>query len=223
MKPKRVIILGTGNSWKNAPLGEKSWEIWGMNSPWKWWGEYATRWFEIHEMKILKQDWDHYKWIEECPIPIYMDKHYSNVPKSIPYPIDKVNRMGYLKQFSSTFAYEMALAIHEGFKEIGLYGIEMSGGSFRERFIELPSLMYWIGIAMGCGIKVHLEDKGEYIHKYLYGIEYWKEVADVQMKILRALHICMVKDGVGPLTILEYYLKINPFELDTKKLLKVLK
>lgn len=197
----KVVILGTDSSWKKAPLEDPSWEVWGMNEFWVKWGQYATRWFEIHQLPILyREGWQRYKWLEKCEIPVYMAKHYARIPSSIQYPMKQVSK-GFLRQFSSTFSYEMALAIHEGFKTIGLYGIGLPNGTYRERFVELRGLLYWMGVAAGKGIKLEIPDlqESELEHRYLYGLEYWQEVKDVQEQILRALYACSKIDGVGGL------------------------
>lgn len=194
----KVLILGTIPTWNKAPLGDKSWEVWGMNAFWNTWGKYATRWFEIHPMSIILRDgWQYYKWMEDCKIPIYMLKHYNKVPSSIPFPIAEISK-GFMKQFSSTFCYQMALAIYEGFKTIGLYGVDFSGGTLRERFIEWRSILYWIGVATGRGIKIQYPDGSSDVlsHRYLYGLEYWKEIGNTRLQILKAYNQCSVFDGV---------------------------
>ncbi len=199
----KVAILGTDISWKKAPLDDNTWEVWGMNSFWDMWGKYATRWFEIHPVStMVDEGWNRYSWLTECPIPVYMIKHYKDIPNSIPYPLADVSK-GFLKQFSSTFSYEMALAIHEGFKTIGIYGIALSLGTLRERFIELQGLLYWIGVAQGRGIEIQFPeyDEDNYKHKYLYGLDYWNEVKYSKNKILSAINSVLVYryciDGVN--------------------------
>lgn len=194
----KVLILGTIPTWKQAPLGDKSWEVWGMNSFWDTWGKYATRWFEIHPISIMHNEgWKYYKWILDCPIPVYMRKHYVNIPNSIPYPLEEVSK-GYLREFSSTFCYQLALAIHEGFKTIGLYGVDFSRGSMRERFFEWRGVLYWLGVAMGRGIKIQFPNDGQKVlsHRYLYGMEYWNEITDVRSQIIRAIYKSLKIDGV---------------------------
>lgn len=182
----KVLILGTMPSWKKAPLDDSTWEVWGLGECWDWWGKYATRWFEIHPMSLmLKLGWHEYSWLSECPIPVYMKKHYATIPASIPYPLVAVSK-GFIKQFSSTFCYELALAIHEDFKTIGIYGVDFSGGTLRERFVELRGVLYWLGVAAGRGIKLQFPDQKVFEQHYLYGLQCWEETDDVRLEIGRA-------------------------------------
>lgn len=197
----KVIILGTAPSWEKAPLGDPKWEAWGLGNCWQWWGKYATRWFEIHPMSLLlKLGWNDYRWLTECPIPIYMAKHYAKVPNSIPFPLADVGGR-FLRQFSSTFCYELALAIHEGFETIGIYGITFSGGTLRERFIESRGVLYWLGVAAGRGIKIQFPDaeNKEFTHPYLYGLECWQEADFARKEIALAFLVSAysIVDGLG--------------------------
>ena len=194
----KVVILGTTRSWTEAPLGESGWEVWGMNAFWNTWGKYATRWFEIHPISIMRREgWKYYSWLTTCPIPIYMKKHYANIPNSIPYPLKEVTK-GFMKQFSSTFCYQLALAIHEGFKTIGIYGVDFSRGTLRERYVEWRGILYWLGVATGRGIEIQFPNKGEDVlsHRYFYGLDYWHEIDDVRWQITRAYYECSGFDGV---------------------------
>lgn len=202
----KVLILGTIDTWKKAPLGDPTWEVWGMGESWNWWGAYATRWFEIHPMSIILMDgWKRYSWLTECTIPVYMKKHYANIPASIPFPLAEVTK-GFMKQFSSTFCYQLALAIYERFETIGLYGVDFSRGSLRERFVEWRGILYWMGVAAGRGIKIQFpgHEGDRLAHRYLYGLEYWDEVDDVRLQIRRAcdLGVQSIIDGLG---IVNYY------------------
>lgn len=195
----KVLILGTIKTWKEAPLDDSTWEVWGMNQFWDWWGQYATRWFEIHPVSVMVYEgWKKYNWLTKCPIPVYMKKHYVNIPSSIPYPINDVSK-GLMKIFSSTFCYQLALAIHENFKTIGIYGVDFSRDSLRERFIEWRGILYWIGVATGRGIKIQFPDKGENAlgHHYLYGLDYWHEVDDVRQQVLKPFYSIVARSIDG--------------------------
>ncbi len=68
---------------------------------------------------------------------------------------------------SSSIALEMALAIHEGFAEIHLYGVDLNTES--EYAWQKPGVEYMCGIAAGRGIKVYLPDNCPLLTGTIYG------------------------------------------------------
>jgi len=97
------------------------------------------------------------------------------VPNAVLYPLKAIMALGYREYFSCTFAYQIALAIYEGYTEIGLYGIELFNGSPRERLLERACVEYWIGVAQGRGITIN-EFSGLAKQHYLYGYHYDQEL-----------------------------------------------
>ena len=95
--------------------------------------------------------------------PIYMHKHWNDIPASRPYPLEEVaqtvfegfHRAKWDAQadwYNSSPAYMLALAIHEGATTIGLYGIDVLDDS--EFNYESNCLDYLIGKAEGMGIEI---------------------------------------------------------------------
>jgi len=74
---------------------------------------------------------------------------------------------------SSTIAYELALAIHEGFAEIHIYGVDLNTES--EYAWQKPGVEYLIGVAVGRGIKVVIPDNCALLKAPLYGRGYLSE------------------------------------------------
>ena len=68
---------------------------------------------------------------------------------------------------SSSIAYELALAIYEGFEEIHLYGVDLNTES--EYAWQKPGVEYLLGVAVGRGIKVVLPDNCPLLKGTLYG------------------------------------------------------
>lgn len=130
-------------------------------------------------------DKKHFEWLqEEHDFPIYTWADYTGenildtimedaprIPNSIPYPFEildpifenfnRENRPGQV-YMPSTISYMLALAIHEGFERIEMYGVEMAagvGGANGTEYIYQKAgtealLMY----AMGKGIEVYLPE-----------------------------------------------------------------
>jgi len=64
----------------------------------------------------------------------------------------------------------IALAITEGFEEIGIYGVDMAVG--KEYIKERPSVEYFLGIARGRGIKVIIPDACDLLKtRFIYAFE----------------------------------------------------
>ena len=80
----------------------------------------------------------------------------------VPYPIEKIKRQFYIGKdcvdyFIGGVSYAIALAIYQGFKEIHIWGVWMEDGE--EHQTQKPSIEFWIGVALGRNIKVHIHGK----------------------------------------------------------------
>lgn len=193
-EPKKVAIVGFATTRVCAPYGEEGWELWSLNDPVTAAG-YAprssfTRWFQLHPPRYLAK---HYTrglqdlamhWGERTGIRLYMDQHYPEYPDSEPYPKEAVEQLsGHGWYHTSSFDWMLALAIHEGFEEIAIYGCQfyswpaMNG----EPISALQCLHYWVGVAEGRGIKVSVHGGGHlfstihlasYTSRLQYGFEH---------------------------------------------------
>ena len=180
-KRKKVAIIGCGTSRNNAPYDDKEWECWGLNEVDQ---KRADRWFEMHELYASNEK--EVKWLKKCKKPIYMIKVYEEIPMSVKFPLVNIvaKLVGCPMYFTCTFAYQIALAIHEEFETIGLFGVNLPYGSPRERLVETPCTEYWIGVANGFGIEIQIPND-EYLlhHEYLYGYDYQKEINYTKRKV----------------------------------------
>lgn len=169
-KVKKVAIVGTAMTYKDAPYSDPSWELWGLNDHWNNMPR-ATRWFEAnyeaakktpvsHQPNITRLDW-----LKKCPIPVYMEEHYEDVPMSVRYPFEEIN--DWISEidpcgrdyFTNSVSFMIALAIYEGFDVIHLYGVDMAVGSEYQN--QRPSCEFWVGIAKGRGIKFYIPDQSD--------------------------------------------------------------
>lgn len=115
------------------------------------------------------------KWLARNTTPVYMQKHYPEIPASIAYPKGRIlaefsyaHRRQY---FANQVAWMIALAITEGATHIGLFGVNYSAQSEYER--QRGSAEYWLGQLDGRGINVILPEQCTLLAepRLLYGYE----------------------------------------------------
>lgn len=189
IKPK-VAIVGTADSWKMAPFNDPEWEVWGVNNLYILLTQLQPapakpdRWFEIHEITFdngkFKRRGDpvfrgkavepYLKELAAIDCPVFMQKHWDIVPKSVVYPLQEILTMFPSRYFTNTISYELALAVAMGYKEISIYGVDMAVGG--EYHYQRPSVEYFIGIAEGRGIPVTIPAQADLLKTlFLYGFE----------------------------------------------------
>ncbi len=106
-------------------------------------------------------------------IPIFLPKIYPNIPTSMKYPLKKiVNKFG-ITYFSNTVCYMIAYAIYIGVKQIDLYGVNMKPSE--EYRHQKGGVEFWLGFAMGKGLKIEVHGKESKVLKTktgkLYGYD----------------------------------------------------
>lgn len=176
----KVAIIGCQREYiPTSVMNDPTWEVWGCNSLWNVArddrGRFrADRWFELHPM-FAQTDMELHK-IKTCPVPIYTLGLEEFAHNSVIYPLGRVERLWPFRYFTCTFAYQVALAIADRFKEIGIFGMELMYGTARECTFERACLEFWLGVAYGKGIKVHFHSKLRLCrHPFRYGYDYDKE------------------------------------------------
>lgn len=179
---RTLVIFGTSTSlreWNFDRVKDQRVEFWGCNNMYRTYPalfEYASRWFEMHRLAYLDTiPNDHVAQLAKFTGPVYMLEQTDRVPTSRAYPLAIVNKTlralgGTEGYFTSTFSYQLALAIHEGFDEVHFYGVDFYEEG--ERVFERPGLEYLIGLAQGVGVKVVLPSSCPLLTTpYLYGYE----------------------------------------------------
>lgn len=164
---RTVAIVGNADSKKYAPFEDLSKEIWGINE-WCPNLKRATRWFQLHTPDVWrhnKKDKHHLKKLQRSKIPVYMQEHYEDIPNSVAFPKEIIEKHGHI--FGSTMDYLMALAVEEGFERIELYGIDLA--IYTEYASQKPSFMYFVGLARGLGIDVFIHPESGLSVDQLYG------------------------------------------------------
>lgn len=140
----------------------------------------VDRLFELHEeawfrRKELNESADLYWEFLQQPhdFPIYMQAVHPRVPSSVKYPKAEVFKdlfSSFDRPFmTSSIGWMFALAIHEKYERIELYGCEMQYGT--EYYYQQPGGTFMIGLALGRGIEVVLHEKSTLCRAKLYGFE----------------------------------------------------
>lgn len=139
----KVVIVGKGHGCADAPLEGETWGI----------CQCLRR--RIFTMIIDMNDYSLWGRTEATADKISRAAAKKNgVPYCdlTNYPLKEVVEYFGVDYFTNTVDYAIALAIYRGFTEIDLYGVNMAFGSEYE--FEKPGVEFWIGQAMGRGIKV---------------------------------------------------------------------
>jgi hypothetical protein len=175
VKRTKVAILGTVPHKLMAPFNDLSFDIWAiahacLGDPLP----RVDRIFEIHK----EDEWRKYQsalaWQNHPDVPVYMQKVFSDVPNSIPFPYDdliakfKIFDDRAEVNFTNSISEMMAMAIDEGYKEIHIYGVNMSHHT--EYGTQKPSCEYYLGLAKGMGIKIYVPSVSDLIKtNFIYG------------------------------------------------------
>lgn len=168
MKAK-IAIVGFSGTKRLAPFDDPEWEIWGLNALYesipRW-----DRWFELHQRRanLLDEGWPHIKKLAGMTCPIYMIKHWDDIPTSVEYPLERV-LAAFRPYMTSSLSYMVALAILERPAEIGVYGVDTADEEWGS---QRPSLEYLLGCAEGRGIKVAIPGASSLLRApFLYGFQ----------------------------------------------------
>ena len=180
----KVALIGTAPSSRMlAPFNDPSWQIWGCSPGNMGQLPRVDMWFEIHG-NLLWPENKHYgepylSWLNQQTFPIYMQNN-SWVPRAMALPVKElVDEFGpYF--FTSSFAWMMALAMHKGAKEIGLFGIDMA--SRDEYILQRPGAYYFFMEAKRRGVKMTAPHESDIMQPPgLYG---FSEVTQYGRKVL---------------------------------------
>lgn len=169
---KKIAIVGKApDSMLLAPYKDPEWQIWGLNDqaglntvP------RVDTVFEMHPHDFATMFPEEHKWMmQNTTVPIFMREANPMYPRSIAYPKDIV-----IKEFgqyiTNTVSWMLALAILMEPDEIGLWGVNMAQSL--EYASQRPSCEYFIGVAIGRGIKVTIPEVSDLMKTAgLYGFD----------------------------------------------------
>ena len=156
---KVAIVGGAPGSQMLAPFGQDDWDIWVLGNQLSCYdGKRVDIVFEVHKDLSDKPD-GYIEWLIEHSPKLIVGEWFPERHEKIEiYPRDEVNALLVVgENLSSSPAYMLALAILRGYKEVGIYGIDM-GVDNHEYFKQRPYMYAWIGYARAKGIKITIPD-----------------------------------------------------------------
>jgi len=192
MRSRKIAIIGAAVSENEIAAIKKlkGYELWGMNNVFIAFPDVTfTRWFELHHFtrignRYLRRGQSRYtelfrtikeylEAINDLGIPVYMQKPFAPVKKSVKFPFREIMRFFKTQYFGCSFAWMLAFALYEHLKgqrieTIALLGVDLL---VHEYYYQRPSTEYWIGRAQGMGIQVQISNtcsllKAPWIYAY---------------------------------------------------------
>lgn len=206
---KLVIVGAEPRTRGNAPWEDSNCDIWTISN---WanadWAKRVSAVVEIHKPELYKQhplDDKYWDWLQNGSVPVYMQAVDPLVPSAQVYPLDDVLSM--LKKLkvngkdarplNSSIAFALSLGILMGYKEIDVFGVEMSNSS--EYRSQQPIFAFWVGFAAGRGVKLNINCTQDLFIQPLYGYEdmlnneklhsYINGLKEQQAEVLRQNHM----------------------------------
>jgi hypothetical protein len=159
--------------------------------------DHRMRWFEIHGKSKWEHEGlqDYYRWLADAAkrrFPVYLKEPNDHVPDGIVYPREHIYQRFAPNPIyiTCTCSWQIALAIDELTQKytledgrevywaipnakIGIWGIDMmvADKTFGQEYsYQRPSVEYWLGKAMECGIEVYVPDTCDILKSiYPYG------------------------------------------------------
>ena len=129
---KKLCIVGTAGSKSQAPYTDDSFEIWATGTAQVYDDvKRIDRLFEFHPKRywgipaVMER-------LNEFKGELMMQEHYEEIPNSQPYPYDAVRKQFYLPIMgeslfvTNSITWIILLAIHEGYRDISLFGVHMA-------------------------------------------------------------------------------------------------
>lgn len=164
---KSVSLVGKGDGWERAYKdAEQGREIWCVSTVFERLQAVdvqPSRIFQLHKRELFEP------WLHSHGSRVILMKPDDTIPEASILPVNRLMKH-FGPIFSSTFAWMFALAISEGYKEIGCVGIHLSHHT--EYQGQRDSFFYFVGVAEALGIKVNIPpDSDVFIRNHAYGLE----------------------------------------------------
>lgn len=172
-RPK-IAIIGPSASRDAGQFCDRTWSLWGLNAayrnraPLPW-----ARMFNLHRLAHLVRDvpqyveWDAYFSYRNPRVPMYVvDSWRGLLRNQVLFPRRALQDKPQGDYHASSFDWMVALAIHEGAQAIAVHGAKFAvEGPGQEPVSAWACLEYWLGVAVGRGIRVMTHADCELFHQ----------------------------------------------------------
>ncbi len=149
-----VALIGKSPGRELAPEHGGSVTTWGVNDIVRHRQVGVCFWMDRRILADTNQDRVVTASVNKTNTPMYSVQKWEDIPTSIAYPIDNVTKFFGVDYFADSCCYMLALAIYQGFSHIKMYGWTYAWGSVY--VVQRPCVEYWLGVAMGRGVKVSI-------------------------------------------------------------------
>lgn len=185
---RTLAIVGSHPATRDlAPFDDPNYEIWVFNeaaqAPW------CKRWdvaFQLHKPEVYMSPNNysnaaHWDWLQQNHgrKVVYMQEYDELVPNSRGYPLEAIRDTlpgavmhldtGDVTWIDSTPSYALILALYLGYRDIHVWGVELSSNT--EYYRQLPNWVYWCGVAEGMGVNLVLHSGHVHFQTPLYGYQ----------------------------------------------------
>ncbi len=185
-KKRKIAIVGTADSYKDAPVYDDSWEIWTFCAMWETIPR-CDRFFEMHDQDHFfntEIDEKLFEFIRKSGKDAYVADPIQ-FPDATPFPFKKLYDKFGRRYFTSTAAYVVALALLESPDQIGLWGVDMA--SDNEYATQRACCEYYLGMIVWAGIKLYIHPDSSLLKGSLYpSTDLWRVRQKIEPMTKRA-------------------------------------
>lgn len=166
---KKIAIIGFTTTRMEAPWEDPDFELWICNNLYRFVPDHWDRLYDLHDGKDIVKDHDHEAYLRSTKKPVYVFETKPEWPTSVEFPKEAVtDHFG--RYFTNSISWMIAHAILENATEIHVYGVDMAQGT--EYAAQRPSCEYFLGLAVGLGIKVYVPPASDLLKNItMYGAE----------------------------------------------------
>jgi len=176
-----IYILGRGVSLIRCPVEKpENSEYWGCNNVYR--AREVDRLFVMHDLYAtqFRRDKDLIETVNKKDFPVYTLGKYDVLKNNVQYPMEEVLKEFEQSYFLNNTCYMIALAILQNPKNMTFYGVDLTFGNKSEYFRDAKACVeFWLGVATGRGIMVHLAAESTLLKRVGRSRFYWwKEKVD---------------------------------------------